>query len=335
VYLPSRIYIENSLLFSNTLVMLAVGLTLTYLTTKVPNFAHGSLAMVGAYALFTVAAIVFGQQLASYSLATPLGLGFLVAFAAGAAAGLLEYLLVLRPLSKRGTTPLGLMIATLGVDLILIGVLNIFADILRGMHPITGTARDWRLKAYVIQKVAGLSLGVWISFGIMIGSLVALYLLLTRTRFGIAMRASIENPALAQVLGVNVDLVNMVSWILAGGLAGLAGGMMAFVQRINPATGSIEVVAVFAASIVGGLHSLLGAVVGGYIVGMSETLLTKIISDITGFDLVAYKRAVPLIFIIVTLLVAPEGIMGVNWRRLFSRFLSLLLRRRGESTPTA
>jgi len=315
----STVYIENSLLFANTLVMLAVGLTLTYLTTKVPNFAHGSLAMVGAYALFTIAAIVLGGQLSQLQLLQPLGLGFAAAFLAGAFAGLLEYLLVLRPLQKRGSTPLGLMIATLGVDLILIGVLNIFADILRGMSPITGTTRDWRLKAYVIQKVAGFSLGLWISFGIMIGSLVALYLLLTRTRFGIAMRASIENPALAQVLGVNVDLVNMVSWILAGGLAGLAGGMMAFVQRINPATGSIEVVAVFAASIVGGLHSLLGAVVGGYVVGLSETLLTKIISDITGVNLVAYKRAVPLIFIIVTLLVAPEGIMGVNWRRVFSR----------------
>ncbi len=318
----SPVYIENSLLFANTLVMLAVGLTLTYLTTKVPNFAHGSLAMVGAYALFTIAAIMFGNQLSQLQLAQPLGLGFAAAFLAGAFAGLLEYLLVLRPLQKRGSTPLGLMIATLGVDLILLGVLNIFADILRGMNPVTGTTRDWRLKAYVIQKVAGLSLGVWISFGIMIGSLVALYLLLTRTRFGIAMRASIENPALAQVLGVNVDLVNMVSWILAGGFAGLAGGMMAFVQRINPATGSIEVVAVFAASIVGGLHSLLGAVVGGYVVGLSETLLTKILSDITGVNLVTYKRAVPLIFIIVTLLVAPEGIMGINWRRLFSRIRS-------------
>lgn len=317
----SKVYLENSLLFSNTLVMLAVGLTLTYLTTKVPNFAHGSLAMVGAYSLFTIAAIVYGQQLNNYQLAKPLSLGFTAAFIGGAVAGLLQYLLVLRPLQRRGSTPLGLMIATLGVDLILIGTLNIFADILRGMHPITGSARDWRLKAYVIQNVAGFSLGLWLSFGIMIGSLLALYLLLTRTRFGIAMRASIENPALAQVLGVNVDLVNMVAWLLAGGLAGLAGGMMAFVQRINPATGSIEVVAVFAASIVGGLHSLLGAVIGGYVVGLSETLLTKILGDLTGVDLVAYKRAVPLIFIIVTLLVAPEGIMGVDWKRLAKKML--------------
>lgn len=315
----SPVYIENSLLFTNTLVMLAVGLTLTYMTTKVPNFAHGSLAMVGAYALFTVAAVVFGKELASFRIGKPLGLGFAAAFLGGALAGLLEYLLVLRPLGRRGSTPLGLMISTLGVDLILIGVLNIYADILRGMNPVTGTARDWRLKAYVLQKVAGMSLGLWLSFGILVGSLLALYLLLTRTRFGIAMRASIENPALAQVLGVNVDMVNMVSWVLAGGLAGLAGGMMAFAERLNPATGSIEVVAVFAASIVGGLNSLAGAVVGGYVVGLSETILTKLVGDLIGVDLVAYKRAVPLIFIIVTLLVAPEGLMGIEWRRSLSR----------------
>jgi branched-subunit amino acid ABC-type transport system permease component len=67
----TRVYIENSLLFSNTLVMMAVGLTLTYLTTKVPNFAHGSLAMVGAYSLFTIAAIIYGKQLNQYQLGTP------------------------------------------------------------------------------------------------------------------------------------------------------------------------------------------------------------------------------------------------------------------------
>ncbi len=316
-------YIEDSLVFTNTIVMLAVGLTLTYMTTKVPNFAHGSLGTLGAYMMFTAMAIIYGKSLAMLTshLGAALSLGFLLAFLGGALAGALQYLLVLRPLERRGSTMLGLMISTLGVDFILIGLLNIYADILRGMNPITGTARDWSLKSYVLQKVGPLTLRVWLSFGVMVGALLALYLLLTRTRFGIAMRASIENPQLAEVLGVNVDLTKLVSWILAGGLAGLGGAMMAFTERMNPMTGSAEVVAVFAASIVGGLHSLLGAVVGGYIVGLSETLLTHWLGQLIGVNLDAYKRAVPLLFIIVTLLLAPEGVMGVDWRKVLQRIL--------------
>ncbi len=318
VSLPPAIMIEGNFIFANTIVMLAVGLTLTYMTTKVPNFAHGSLAMVGAYMLFTVVTIVFGKEVmkAAYQGTTawgPIILGFVVAFLGGAFAGLMEYLLVLRPLSKLGSTSLGLMISTLGVDFFLIGLLNIYADILRSKHPITGTPRDWWLSSYINGSFAGASLRLWLSFIITFLSLLSLYLLLTRTRFGIAMRASIENPSLAEVLGVNVDLVNMVSWILAGGLAGLGGGLMAFAEKLNPITGSTEIVAVFAASIVGGLQSLLGAVIGGYIVGLSETLGAYLLG------LSAYRRAIPMVFIIVTLLFAPEGIAGIDWRRVLSK----------------
>ncbi|RUM47023.1 MAG: branched-chain amino acid ABC transporter permease [Hyperthermus sp.] len=317
----SLVYLFNSLLYANTIVMLSVGLTLTYLTTRVPNFAHGSLATVGAYMMFTVAAVVMKESLVSGNISMPLVLGFVLAFLGGAFAGLMEYLIVLRPLKRRGTGSLGLMISTLGVDIFMVGLLNIYADILRGMRPATGVSRDWWLRSYVLSKVAGIPVGVWVSFGVMIGCLTLLYMLLTRTRFGIAMRASIENPQLAQVLGVNVDLVNMASWIIAGGLAGLAGALMAFVVRINPVTGSDEVVAIFAASIVGGLQSLLGGVVGGYIVGLSSTLGTKWLGDLVGVDLAAYKRAVPLIFIIIVLLVAPQGLMGVDWSRLRRRII--------------
>jgi len=306
----SLVYLENSLVYSNALVLLAIGLTMTYLTTKIPNFAHGSLAIIGAYLLFTVVAVYKAS----------IALGFLAAFLAGAAAGLLEYLLVLRPLQRRGTDALGLMIATLGVDIFLIGVLNIYADIVRGMNPVTGTSRDWSLRSFVLTRVAGLTEGTWISIGLVVFSLIALYLLLTRTKFGVAMRASIENPQLAQVLGVNVDLVYAISWLMAGGLAGLAGGLMSFVLRINPATGSLEVVSVFAASIVGGLQSLLGGVVGGYLVGLSETIGTRLLGELLGLTgITAYRKVVSLALIVVVLLVAPEGLMGVNWRKLLRR----------------
>lgn len=318
----SIIFLQNSLIYANALTLLAIGLTLTYLTTKIPNFAHGSLAIVGAYALFTVVAVYRHG----------IGLGFAASFLAGALAGLLQYILVLRTLQRRGTDPLGLMISTLGVDIFLIGVLNIYADILTGMHPATGTSRDWSLRGMVSGRVAGATEGFWISVGLTLAGLVALYLLLTRTRLGVAMRASIENPSLAEVLGVNVDLVYMLSWIIAGGFAGLAGGLLSFVLRINPVVGSEEVVSVFAASIVGGLQSLLGAVLGGYLVGLSETLGTGMLAEALNMPgLVVYRKVVSLSLIVIVLLLAPEGLMGVNWRK----FVKRVTLRREEAVETS
>jgi len=337
----SKVFIFNSIIYANTVVMLAIGLTLTYLTTKVPNFAHGSIAVVGAYLFFTVAGVYMGEQLYQGQLAAPVAAGLLAAFLGGAVVGLLEYLLALRPLKRRGATLLGLMIATLGVDLFMIGMLNIYADIVgelikqvraQGLRVAYISSRDWNLRSYFADQVAGAPLSLWLSTGVVVASLVALYLLLTRTRFGVAMRAAIENPNLAGVLGVNVDLVNMASWFIAGGLAGLAGALMGITERMNPATGSLEVVVVFAASIVGGLESLAGAVAGGYLVGLSETLGTRYIGALLGINLYVYRKAVPLLLIIVTLLLAPRGLAGLaEEKKLATRLQALFSRmRRGR-----
>ena len=324
----SAVYLANSLLYVNMITMLAVGLTLTYLTTKVPNFAHGTLATIGAYAMFTVFAILMKDRVMAGDIVTPMVAGLVFAAVLGAVAGLAEYILVLRPLKRRGATPLALMIATLGVDVFAIGLLNIYADILQGMRPLGGLSRDFMLRSYFVRKVAGLPLGLWVSYIVLVGSLLGLYLLLTRTRFGVAMRASIENPQLAQVLGVNVDLVNMASWVLAGFMAGLAGGLMLMNLKVGPVTGSDEVVSVFAASIVGGLQSLWGAVLGGYTVGLSATVLTQIATYLTGFNFTLYKRAVPLILIIIVLLVAPEGLAGSRrLQALWERIVAMVARR--------
>ncbi|HID41105.1 MAG TPA: branched-chain amino acid ABC transporter permease, partial [Pyrodictium sp.] len=99
-----------------------------------------------------------------------------------------------------------------------------------------------------------------------------------------------------------------------------AGGLMSFVLRVNPATGSLEVVSVFAASIVGGLQSLLGGVVGGYLVGLSETVGTRLLGELLGITgIAAYRKVVSLALIVVVLLVVPEGIMGVDWRSILRK----------------
>jgi branched-chain amino acid transport system permease protein len=153
-----------------------------------------------------------------------------------------------------------------------------------------------------------------------------LFLLLTKTKFGVAMRASVENPGLARVLGINVEKVYTFAWFLAGGLAAMAG---TFYPILLPATvneGSVVIVDIFASSVLGGLSSIYGAMVGGLIIGVSEVLVTAVGVDLIGSWVSLYQLGIPLIIMVITLLFLPQGIVSVKWRSL-PRNLSVNWRR--------
>jgi branched-chain amino acid transport system permease protein len=146
--------------------------------------------------------------------------------------------------------------------------------------------------------------------------LFTLFLLLYKTKFGIALRASMENPALAEIMGVNVEYTRIFSWFLSGSLAAVAGTLLPFRQEIVPATGAIIIVSIFAASIVGGLSSIYGALAGGYIIGMSESMVTFYLSKVIGPYILVYSKVISLIVLIIALIVAPSGIAGLEiWRK--------------------
>jgi len=147
-----------------------------------------------------------------------------------------------------------------------------------------------------------------------------LIIVLKKTKFGIAMRATIENPDLSGIVGINVRLVYGVSWFLGGGLAGIAGALMSMWLQGDPNLGAFLIPSIFAASISGGFASIYGAIAGGILIGMSEILGTRFLAGELGSWLIAYRPLIPLLFIVVTLLVAPRGLAGINWyrgRRLF------------------
>ncbi|RLG60505.1 branched-chain amino acid ABC transporter permease [Candidatus Geothermarchaeota archaeon] len=237
----------DALVFSSLLTLLSIGLTMTYLTTRVPNFAHGSLAMIGTYVSLTV------DKVFKASIYQNLYLSFI----ASGLAALTIYLLILKPLRNRGASIDALMIATLAIDIILLAIFNIYTDILiREFKAVTGRKFLLRSSDLIIfnQRAA-----LIVSLALVVVLTTALYLLLTRTKFGIAMRAVIENPSLAATVGINTELVYSVSWFIAGGLAGISGGLLPLWFLCDPAFGSTIVVSIFAASIVGGLYNIYGA----------------------------------------------------------------------------
>ena len=294
--------LEGAIIYSNLLVLLSIGLTITYITTAVPNFAQGSFAVFGSYIALTMLRL-FGIH-PYYSI--PIALIF------GGLLGVAVYLFILKPLIDREAEIVILMIATLALDLILLGFLGAYSDYLGGITKKAAKKFIFTPYDFNIGNISAIFIVSIIVIAIILASL---FLLLYKTKFGVALRASMENPALAEIMGVNVEYTRIFSWFLSGSLATVAGCLLPFRQEIVPLTGSIIIVSIFAASIVGGLASIYGALIGGYIVGISESLVTYQLSTILGSGVLVYSKVVSLIVLVVMLILAPQGLTGVKWRK--------------------
>ncbi len=287
---------------------MSVGLTLTYLTTKVPNFAHGTFVTLGAYTCFSLLRI---YHVGPY-MSVPLS------FVVGGAVAVTMYEVVLRPLSRRGASIISLMIATLAVDIVFIGIIGIYSDYLSSALRIPDAKLFFALSSadFTFQGVDGV---VFVAPIALAAITLGLYLVLTRTSFGIAMRATVENPNLARTIGVNTEVIYTVSWFAAGGLAALAGNFYVLWQPGEHDVGSQLLIAMFAGSILGGLKNIYGAVAGGLMVAEGEILITTFGARYLGSWVTAYESGIPLLIMVVTLLVFPGGITSVNWKGIFSR----------------
>ena len=302
-----------AIIFSSLLALLSIGLTLTYLTTKVPNFAHGTFAAVGAYVSLT-ATMVWEGNIYHY---------LCLALIIGGITALAQYVIVLRPLMRRGASIVGLMITTLAIDILLLAILNIYADYLTREFKIS--SRLFHLKAFDF-RIAGQKGILIVAPTIAVVTVTLLHLALTRTKFGVAMRAAIEDSSLASVVGINVNLVYAVSWFIAGGVAGTSGGLLPLWFLSNPDTGVLLIASIFAASIVGGLLSIYGAALGGYLIGFAEILGTSYLASWLGTWVIPYRPLIPLTAIAITLLLAPQGLIGVNWPRIITMVRKLRAR---------
>jgi len=320
--------LTNAIAYGSIYGIMCVGLTLTYMTTKVPNFAHSNFAVVAIFTATT--AFIFSGAASSYEFLP-------VAFLAGGAMAVVMYLLVLKPLIAKGANIVVLMIATFAVSIVLDAfVAATFFSFIQGEFGRFLANHGFYL--YDLNQLPDVLPGGANSiFGIkpiFILAPVALVLVtvgivaLLRTRFGIAMRASIENPNLAKILGINVDRVYLVSWFIAGSLAGVGGLLYAIQAPAVPNTSSNIIVDIFAGVVLGGIGSIYGGIVGGFIVGFSETYaisqLTNFVDANFGYGagsiVTTFQKGVPLVIMIVALLVIPKGLTSVDWKKFLRRF---------------
>ena len=306
--------VTDSIVYGSLFGLMAIGLTLTYLTTKVPNFAYGSFVTIGIYTSFSLYRL--DKVIPYFSIP--------VAFLVGGTASVAMYLGILRVLARRGSSLVALMISTLALDIAFTGIFGIYTDYLYNHYLLIDSKSFYQLSGdFLLYDLPGVSYIAPISLAVVT---IAVFLLLSRTKFGVAMRASVENPNLARVVGINVEKVYVFAWFLAGAFAATSGVFYTLRLPGSVDAGSKLIVEIFSASVLGGLASIYGAVLGGLIIGMSEILVTTAGTQIFGSWVLIYQKGIPLVIMIITLLFLPQGLVSVNWRNLPRRIAANFLK---------
>lgn len=281
----------NGLVAGSYLGLGAIGLTLVFGVLRLVNFAHGDFLTAGAY--FTIAL-------------SNLGLPFLPAVLLSATgAAVLAYIteqMIWRPMRRTGAGSLQLFLTAIGLALVIRFSIQFFAG---------GQPRTLGLDVTSALDLGGVRLGYLQATVLVVGAvaMAAVGLLLRHSRTGKQMRAYSDNRALAEVSGIDTRRIIMLTWLLSGLLAGLAGVLYASaIGTFNPNFGLTLLLSLFAAAILGGIGNAYGALLGGILIGLSQEWATLFFNP-------RWKPAVGFAILILTLLFLPNGIFGRARRR--------------------
>ena len=279
----------NGLMLGSLYALVAIGFSLVYSILRLINFAHGDLLMVGAFSALGVA-----------YLGGPWWLLLLVVLATGALSGIVIERVAIRPL--RGMPQVTGFIATLAVS---VAIENL------GLILFTGQPRTFPFPEFLRTRIAfgpvqasGVDLLVIGATWIMLAFLIVI---VKATRFGRAMRALADNLLAARLVGVEVDRTIMLTFALGSAFAAFAGMLWGGrFGQVDPLLGFAPGLKAFVACVIGGVGSLPGAVLGGYVLGLAEVLFVGMLPPLYS----GYRDAFVFGTLVLVLLLLPNGLLG-------------------------
>ncbi len=284
----------NGVAWGSIYALIALGYTMVYGVLKLINFAHGEIYMVGAMTGYYTA---HALGLAAAPSAAGLAVTLVAAMAVCAALGALIERVAYRPL--RGAPRLAPLITAIGVSLLLqnAGQLVFGAD--PKFFPALVESRELlRIGALAVSNIQVVVLAT------ALGLMAALEFVVMRTRFGRAMRAVAFDRAAAALMGVPVDRVIQWTFVLGSALAAAAGILVGLSNpKIDPLMGLMPGLKAFVAAVLGGIGSIPGAMIGGLLLGVIETLVAGYLSS-------TYRDAIAFVVLVLILLYRPTGIFG-------------------------
>jgi branched-chain amino acid transport system permease protein len=269
--------------------LVALGFVLIFKATDVVNFAHGEVMMIGAFLGLTFIDVLH----------FPYWLAVVAAVACMTAFGALLNRFLLRPLAGQGI--LAVIVVTLGLSILL----RAFASVVWGPETFPLESPFSRQTLHMGELVLSEEhLAIIVLTAVLVA---ALYAFFRFSRIGIAMQAASENPLAAYYVGIPVTAIHSMIWALGAATAGVAGIMLAPISFVHVNMGFVGLKA-FPAAVLGGFGSIPGAIVGGIIIGVVESMAVLYLPE--GFNNVAAY-----ILLLVVLMVRPQGLFGIQTRR--------------------
>jgi branched-chain amino acid transport system permease protein len=271
--------------------LIALGFVLIYKATETVSFAQGELMMLGAFC--GLACMTF--------LGFPFWLSVLASIAAMAAFGVFLERLVIRPIL--GQPAFSVVMLTIGIGYVARGLITMIPGIGTDTHTLPVPYKDqvWKLGGLVLNVE---QMVVIASTAVLSG---ILYLVFSRSKVGLAMQASSQNQLAAYYMGIPVKRLNGLVWGLAAAVAAIAGLLLAPITFVHANMGFIGLKA-FPAAVVGGFGSLPGAIVGGLVIGIVESLSGFYLPD-------GIKDVAAYVVVLIMLMVKPNGLFGDKLRK--------------------
>lgn len=285
----------NGLSLGAIYALIALGYTMVYGIAKMLNFAHGDIIMVGSYAIFfAVMNLNIGNPV--LTLVAALVLAVVVCTLFGVTIEKIAY----KPL--RGASPLAVLITAIGVSYFLQGM----SQLLFGAKAIPITLPNL---GSIDLGATTISVGTVVTVVVGIILMVTLTLFIKYTRTGKAMVAVSEDKGAAQLMGINVNKIIMITFAIGSALAAFASLFYLFgIPAVNPTLGSMPGIKAFAAAVIGGIGSIPGAMLGGILMGLIESICKSVPA------LSSYTLAIEFGVLILILLIRPIGLLGKKRR---------------------
>lgn len=284
--------LANGLYLGAQYALIALGLTLIFSLMNVLNFAHGQMYVFGGFVTYTVVA--------------KFGLPFIVGLFASAiilaVMGALIEVFLFRPVIRKSKREESTMLLAAGIAFFLdAAILLLFGEKQRGVPKIVNGVFNWDMR--IIMPYDRILIGV-----LAVAMIAGFIALMQYTKAGRAMRALAQDRMAAQLMGVDVDRYSMIGFALGAMLAGLVGGLLVTITGINLGMGGPTSVKAFMMIMIGGAGVISGAIAGGFILGMMESIGLTVLAaygDITYLAIFAS--------LMVFLAFRPQGLMGKPW----------------------
>lgn len=279
--------IFNGLTLGMAYALIAVGYSLVFGILRLVNFSHGSIYAFGAHA----ALLFVGMKLGIIP-------AILLSLILTGVLGILIDKAALEPLRKKKSIPIASLITTIGISNIIQNMLTATFGSQKKAFP--------ALFDFGVISIGKLQIS-WTQICMCIVSLMlmlALVILVHKTKIGLAMRACEQNPKAASMMGINVNFIISFTFFLGGVSAAIAGALISgYYQIVYPNMGYMAGLKAFAAAVLGGIGSLPGALIGGLLVGVSESMAATFLGS-------TYRDCMAFVILIIVLIVRPNGLFG-------------------------